>query len=110
MGHRRAPSSRSFQILHLLAELLDHALELEADIGQLHVVRLGAERIGFTIELLREEIEPPAHRTAVGDQALGLRDVRSEPVELLADVGLAGDQDRLLVQPIGIEATGGFEQ
>src|SRR2546427_240437 len=31
-----------FQILHLLAELLDHALEFEADIGQLDVVRLGA--------------------------------------------------------------------
>ena len=32
------PSEISFQILHLLAELLDHALELKADIGQLDVV------------------------------------------------------------------------
>ena len=34
-----------FQVLHLLAELLDHAFELKADIGEFHVVRLGAERI-----------------------------------------------------------------
>jgi hypothetical protein len=30
--------ARSFQVLHLLAELLDHAFELEADIGQIHVI------------------------------------------------------------------------
>src|SRR5262249_4369424 len=29
-----------FQILHLLAKLLDHRLELEPDIGERHVVRL----------------------------------------------------------------------
>ena len=33
-----------------------------------------------------------------------------EPVELLADVGLGGDQHRFLVQPVGIEAVGGLEQ
>jgi hypothetical protein len=93
----------SLQVLHLLAELLDHALELEAGIGQLDVVRLRADRVGFAIELLGEEVEPASDRAAVADQPLRLRDVRRQPVDLLADVGLAGDQDRLLVQPVGIE-------
>src|SRR5262249_38984695 len=35
-----AGGANLFQILHLLAELLDHVLELEADIGERHVVRL----------------------------------------------------------------------
>ena len=32
--------------------------------------------------------------------------MRRKPVELLAHVGLGGDQDRLLMQPVGIEAFG----
>src|SRR5258708_39152881 len=38
-----------FQILHLLAELLHDAFEVQTNIGQQHVVRLGAERVGFAI-------------------------------------------------------------
>src|SRR5205807_5748208 len=70
----------SFQILDLLAELLDHALELEPDIGELDVVRFGAERIGLAVELLSEEIEPPTDRAAVGDQPRGLGYMRRQPV------------------------------
>ena len=97
----------SFQVLHLLAELLDHALELQADIGELHIVRLGAQRVGFAIELLSQEIEPAADRAAVGDQPLACATCERKPIKLLADVGLAGDQDRLLMQAVGIEAVGG---
>ena len=79
---------RSLQVLHLLAELLDHAFQLQADIGELDVVGLGGERIRFAVEFLRQKIEPAADRPAVGDQLLRLRDMRGEPVELLADVGL----------------------
>ena len=53
----------------------------------------------------RRPIEPPCR-----DQLADLRHMGRQPVELLADVGLAGDQDRLLVQPVGIEAAGGLEQ
>ena len=98
---------RSLQVLHLLAELLDHGLELQADIGQLDVVGLGAQRIRFAVELLRQKIELAADRAAVGEQLARLRDMRGEPVELLADVGLGGEQDRLLMQPVGIEALRG---
>ena len=47
---------------------------------------------------------------ALGDQLARLRDMRGEPVELLADVGLGGEQERLLMQPVGVEAVGGVEQ
>ena len=80
--------ARSFEILHLLAELLDHAFQFKADIGQFHVVRFGAERVGFAVELLRQKIEPPPDRAAAGEKLARLRDMRREPVELLADVGL----------------------
>ena len=36
--------------------------------------------------------------------------MRREPVELLADIGLAGDQDRLLMQPVWIEALRSLQQ
>ena len=36
--------------------------------------------------------------------------MRDEPVELLSDIGLAGNEDGLLMQPIGIEAARGVEQ
>ena len=62
MPRRAISASRSFQILHLLAELLDHGLQLQPDVGQLDVVRLGAQRIGLAVELLRQEIELAADR------------------------------------------------
>ena len=37
-----------------------HDLELETDLGQLDIVRLGADRVGLAIEFLGEKIEPPA--------------------------------------------------
>ncbi len=40
------PAPSLLQILHLLAELLDHGLQLEADIGQLQVIGLRAQRVG----------------------------------------------------------------
>ena len=40
------------------------------------------------------------------DQLLRLGDVRGQPVELLAHVGLGGEQDRFLMQAIRIETIG----
>src|SRR3954467_13257538 len=77
----------SFQVLHLLAELFDDALELQADIGELHIVRLGTKRVGLTIEFLSEKVESAADRATVSDQPLDLRDMRGKPIKFLADVG-----------------------
>src|SRR5438105_15876100 len=88
-------ASASFDILDLLPHPLDSTLEIDADARQLDVGRLRAERIGLAIELLAEEIELAADRIvrpAVLERAAGLGDVRGQPVELLAHVGLADQQ------------------
>ena len=97
------PDIALLQVLHLLAELLDDALELQADIGEFDIVRLGAERVDLAIKLLREEIEPPADGAAAGNEFACLRNVRREPIQLFAHVRLRSHQDRLLMQPVGIE-------
>src|SRR5476649_1432529 len=88
-----AGASASFDILHLLPHALDGALQIDADARQLDVRQLRAQRIGFTIELLAEEVELPAYRIVgprIGQQRARLGDVSSQPVELFAHVGLAG--------------------
>ena len=53
MTPRRANSAmRLLQVLHLLAELVDHRLEVEADRRQLHGVGFGAEGIRFAVKFL----------------------------------------------------------
>src|SRR6202043_3884820 len=100
----------SLQVLHLLAKLLDHALELEPDIGELDVVRFRAQGIGLAIELLGEKIEAPADRGTLCQQVTGLSDMSCEAVKLLAHVDLGGDQDRLLIQPVTIKPVRGVKQ
>src|SRR4051812_17433719 len=60
---RRAMLTREsclFNVLDLLAELIDDRLELEPDCGEVAVGRLRAKRIRFAIEFLGEKIELPA--------------------------------------------------
>ena len=90
----------------MLAKLLDRGFEFQADIGELDVVRLGAKRIGFPVELLREKIEAAADRSALPHEQPSLRHVRGQAVKLLTDIGLGRDQDRFLMQPVRIEALG----
>ena len=94
----------------LLAELLDLRPEFKPLRGQRDVVRLGAEGVGLAAELLGEEIEPPADRPALVDEGAGGGDMRLQPVELLADVRPGGDEDRLLVQPVLVEAARDLHQ
>ena len=78
---------RLFQVLDLLAELIDHRLQLEADRGEPAVVRLGAERVDLAVELLGEEVEPASDRAALRPAGARGRDMRVQPVDLLADIG-----------------------
>src|SRR5215475_6102448 len=98
MGHLR-----SLQVLHLLAKLLDHAFELEPDIGQVDIIRFCGERIRFAVQFLRQKIKLTTYCSASGEKLLCLRYMGGEPVKLLADIGLGGEQDRLLVQAVGVE-------
>src|SRR5512135_3917290 len=56
---------RSFEVLNLLAHLLDRHLELERHLRQLGVDRLGSQGVGFAVQFLGEEIEPLAGAAAV---------------------------------------------
>src|SRR5215212_594464 len=84
-------------VLDLLAELLDHGLQFEAEPRQGDVVRLGADRVCLAAELLREEVEATTNRSAVSEEGARRLHVSAEPVELLADVGAGCDEHRLLV-------------
>ena len=96
-----------FHVLHLLAELLDRGLELEADIGELDVIGLGAQRVGFAVEFLGRgsraggRSAPPCPIRVCACATWAAR--RSSSSRTSA---LVGDQDRLLVQPVGVEALG----
>ena len=58
----------SLDVLNLLAHLVDHRLEIEADGGERPVDGLGTERVGLAVELLRQEVELAADGIARGQQ------------------------------------------
>src|SRR4029077_16720169 len=57
-----------FDILGLLAELVDRRLQREAYARQRYVGRLGTERVRLAIEVLGQEIESASHRFAGSHQ------------------------------------------
>src|SRR5256885_15201209 len=55
----------SFDVLHLLAHLLDEDLELQGDLRHLGVDRLGAQGVGLAVQLLGQEIQALAGAAAL---------------------------------------------
>src|SRR4051812_26485032 len=79
---RRVSSATALlHVLDLLAELLDHGLEVEPEAREGDVVRLGAERVGLAPELLGEEVEPAPDCAAGCEKLARRRDMGDEPVE-----------------------------
>jgi len=74
----------SFDILGLLAELVDYRLKGEAGAGQCNVGGFGAQGVGFPVEFLGEKIQLAAHALAAGDQGARILDMGCEPVQLFA--------------------------
>ena len=60
--------------------------------------------------LLGEKVEPAADGAAVAQKRASRGDMRRQPVELLAHVGLGREDDGLLVEPVGIERRRGAEE
>src|SRR5262245_29974389 len=87
-----------FDVLDLLAKLLDGHLEVDAQTRQLDVGRLGTKRIRLAIQLLAEKVELAADGSAGVDQRLHCADMRGQPVKFLADIRLGGKQGRFLGQ------------
>ena len=89
---------------------LDRRLEIEADPRQGEIGRFRAQRVGFAVEFLAQEIEPPADRPAFGQQVPRGRHMPDQPVGLLAHVGARGEIGDLLRQPVLGDRRDGVEQ
>src|SRR5688572_10111670 len=76
------------KILNLLADLLQRGLGPERRLAHLEIVRLGADCIDLAVQLLQQEVELAAERTALVEQERELRQMRAQARELLGDVGL----------------------
>src|SRR4051794_11367570 len=92
--------SPSLDVLDLLAQLLDGGLQVDADGGEADIGALGAEGVGFGVELLAEEVELASDRAALGDEIARRRDMRRQPVQFFPDVGLARQDCGFLCQPV----------
>ena len=90
----------SLQVLHLLAQLLDRRLHGQADARQLEIGGFGAERVGFPVQLLAQEIEPPADGAAFLQQPPSRLHMRMQAVQLLGGVGALNQQRRFLREPV----------
>src|SRR4051812_20631525 len=89
-----------FNVLNLLAELVDHGFELEADCGQAAVRRLRTQRVGFPVELLCEEIELAADRFGGLEEFPRRLDMGEEPIDFFLDIRTRGEKNGLLVEAI----------
>ena len=67
-------------------------------------IRLRAERIGFAVEFLCEEVELPTDRPALAEQFAGGIHMGMKAVDFLCDVGLGRQNRGLSVQAVGIKA------
>src|SRR5512147_1418552 len=85
---RRLISSidRSFDVLRLLAELLERRLGRDHGLGDLEVVRLGSDGVHLPVHLLDQEVERAADGAALGEEPRDLLQMRAESGQLLADV------------------------
>src|SRR5690349_1374650 len=102
--------SLSLDVLDLLAQLLDRRLQVDPDVGEADIGALGAERVGLAVEFLAEEIELAPDRAPFGDEIARRRDMRGEPVQFLAHVGLAGEDRGFLSQAVLIERVEALQQ
>ncbi len=57
------------EVLHLLTHLLNEDFHVDRDFGELKGGRLGAQGVGFAVQLLDEEVEALANVAAFFDQA-----------------------------------------
>jgi hypothetical protein len=70
----------SFDVLHLLAKLVDHRLQRQTHMGELNVGGFGAQRIRLTVKFLCKKIELSAgscRRSAHGPRQWGGKPVHS---------------------------------
>src|SRR5262245_600634 len=68
----------SLNVLHLLAHLIDHRLQFQAGARRLLVVGLGAQGIGFAVELMSQKIETTTGQLTRAQPLEGRRGVAAD--------------------------------
>src|SRR6185437_7800629 len=86
----------SFDILGLLTKLIDHRLEGKPGTGERNVGGLGAKRVGFAVEFLRQEIQLAPHAFCLSQKRPRVLDMGGEPVQFLAHISLYRKKRHLL--------------
>lgn len=102
-AHLRRFGIRLFDILDLLAKLLDFHAQFETNGGQARIVRFGAQRIGFASDFLSEKVKPASNRSAPGQKIPRGGAMSLEPVQFFHDIRLCRQHQRFLMQAILIE-------
>src|SRR5919108_4596544 len=83
---KSCPRRTSFDILHLLAHLLQFGLQRHDELGHARSLRFRAERVHFAVHLLKEEVELAAARLRRIRERAPMLDVGAEPDGLLCDI------------------------
>src|SRR5205814_3713736 len=81
-GLPRAESRGLFNVLHLLAHLLELRLRVDDQFRDAETVGLRADRVHLAVHLLQEEIELPAARLGPLGQRIPVREVRAKARDL----------------------------
>src|SRR5262245_10457376 len=101
----------SFDVLHLLADLLGFGLHLEDLPRGGEVPALGADGVELPEDLLRQEVEAFADAVRRPRQKTPeLIEMSAQALQLLRDVGPVRGQRRFLLEPAGIERDIGEER
>src|SRR5690606_18296548 len=93
----------SFNVLHLLAHLLDQHLQLHRRLGGVEGDGFRGQGVGFPVELLHQEVETPADGFSIVQYPADFTQMGVEAVQLLRHIGLLGEQGDLLLEALGVE-------
>src|SRR3989442_10375799 len=100
---RPPPFARLFKVLRLFAHFLDDPLGGERRLGKLEVVRLRGDRVDLAVQLLDQEVQRPADGATLVEEQRQLLEMRGEPGQLLAHVGLLRPDRHLREDPPLVE-------
>ncbi len=82
--------------MYLLAHLFDDDFQVYCRLRRFSVCRLGTKRIGFPIQFLHQEIQPPADRFPGRKSIADFFDMCLESIEFFTDIELLRDDGQFL--------------
>ena len=92
-----------FNVLHLLPHAVYNRLKRQPFSCNIGSARLGANRIGFPVELLGQKVELPPYRLRAAKQLTRCSDMSFEPCQFLLDISFRRQENRFLMEALLIE-------